>query len=165
MSHNVRIIQGDGVNLQSIEAICKALVDKGWSIDNIAFGMGGALLQQVNRDTQQFAMKCSAIRQDGKWNDVSKRRRRTPQGIQKKDDSCCISQPTGIIRAFRDLAMKPGSIADGHKEADSSRNIPSMRSGIIPSAFYSDRSVSQQHSSMTPGKASPSSKAGRQFSA
>lgn len=70
--NNVRIIQGDGVNLQSIEAICKALVDKGWSIDNIAFGMGGALLQQVNRDTQQFAMKCSAIRQDGKWNDVFK---------------------------------------------------------------------------------------------
>jgi nicotinamide phosphoribosyltransferase len=33
----------------------------GWSADNIAFGMGGALLQQVDRDTQRFAMKCSSI--------------------------------------------------------------------------------------------------------
>jgi nicotinamide phosphoribosyltransferase len=33
----------------------------GWSADNIAFGMGGALLQIVDRDTQRFAMKCSAM--------------------------------------------------------------------------------------------------------
>jgi nicotinamide phosphoribosyltransferase len=33
----------------------------GWSADNIAFGMGGALLQQLDRDTQKFAMKCSAV--------------------------------------------------------------------------------------------------------
>jgi nicotinamide phosphoribosyltransferase len=33
----------------------------GFSADNVAFGQGGALLQQVNRDTMRFAMKCSAI--------------------------------------------------------------------------------------------------------
>ena len=33
----------------------------GFSADNVAFGQGGALLQQVNRDTMKFAMKCSAI--------------------------------------------------------------------------------------------------------
>ena len=43
-----------------------------WSIDNIAFGMGGALLQKLNRDTQKFAIKCSAIRKDGFWYDVYK---------------------------------------------------------------------------------------------
>lgn len=34
--------------------------------------MGGALLQQINRDTQRFAMKCSAIRLGDTWHDVSK---------------------------------------------------------------------------------------------
>ena len=33
---------------------------------NIAFGMGGALLQQVNRDTQRFAYKASEVTVDGK---------------------------------------------------------------------------------------------------
>lgn len=33
---------------------------------------GGALLQQVNRDTCNFAMKCSAICVDGEWRDVYK---------------------------------------------------------------------------------------------
>lgn len=70
--NNVRIIQGDGVNPDSIRAIVKMLISNQWSIDNIAFGMGGALLQKVDRDTQKFAMKCSAIDIGGSWFDVRK---------------------------------------------------------------------------------------------
>jgi nicotinamide phosphoribosyltransferase len=43
-----------------------------FSADNIAFGQGGALLQQVNRDTLKFAMKCSAIQVNGEWKEVFK---------------------------------------------------------------------------------------------
>ena len=42
------------------------------SADNIAFGMGGALLQHMNRDTQKFALKCSAVNVNGTWQDVFK---------------------------------------------------------------------------------------------
>jgi nicotinamide phosphoribosyltransferase len=70
--NNVRLIQGDGVNELSIRSILGAFMAMGWSADNIAFGMGGALLQIVNRDTQRFAMKCSSIQIDGVWQDVVK---------------------------------------------------------------------------------------------
>jgi nicotinamide phosphoribosyltransferase len=70
--NHVRVIQGDGVNAASIEAILAALDDAGYSAGNVVFGMGGALLQQVDRDTQRFAMKCSAIRRGGVWRDVCK---------------------------------------------------------------------------------------------
>jgi nicotinamide phosphoribosyltransferase len=63
--NNVRVIQGDGINEKSILEIIGFLMAAGYSIDNVAFGMGGALLQQINRDTQKFAMKCSAIAIDG----------------------------------------------------------------------------------------------------
>ena len=52
----VRVIQGDGVNETSIREILKTVNDAGYSTTNVAFGMGGALLQQVNRDTQKFAL-------------------------------------------------------------------------------------------------------------
>ena len=39
---------------------------------NIAFGMGGALLQAIDRDTQKFAMKCSSVQINGEWVDVQK---------------------------------------------------------------------------------------------
>jgi len=70
--NNVRLIQGDGVNELTIRSILGAFMAMGWSADNIAFGMGGALLQQVDRDTQRFAMKCSSVQVDGKWIDVVK---------------------------------------------------------------------------------------------
>lgn len=60
--NKVRIIQGDGVNYESIEKMLVAIVNRGYSITNVAFGMGGALLQKVNRDTQSFAYKCCAIK-------------------------------------------------------------------------------------------------------
>lgn len=70
--NNVRLIQGDGITTLSIRSILGALTADGWSADNIAFGQGGALLQQLNRDTCQFAMKCSAICVYGEWRDVYK---------------------------------------------------------------------------------------------
>jgi nicotinamide phosphoribosyltransferase len=68
----VRVIQGDGINIDTIERILRNLADKGWAADNIAFGMGGGLLQQLNRDTLKFAMKCSAAQIKGQWIDVYK---------------------------------------------------------------------------------------------
>lgn len=69
---NVRVIQGDGVDYYSISAILDDMKTNGWSADNIAFGMGGALLQRLDRDTQRFAFKASAIKIDGYWRDVWK---------------------------------------------------------------------------------------------
>jgi nicotinamide phosphoribosyltransferase len=68
----VRVIQGDGIDLQSIPAIYKALKEKGISAENLVLGMGGALLQKVNRDTQKFAFKCSYAEINGQWVNVKK---------------------------------------------------------------------------------------------
>lgn len=71
--NGVRVIQGDGINSDSLASICRSLDLLGFSIDNIAFGKGGAGLQKVDRDTFSFAMKCSAVlHEDGTWSDVFK---------------------------------------------------------------------------------------------
>ena len=70
--NNVRLIQGDGINELTVRSILGAFMALGYSADNIAFGMGGALLQIVDRDTQKFAMKASSACINGKWRDVVK---------------------------------------------------------------------------------------------
>jgi nicotinamide phosphoribosyltransferase len=70
--NNVRLIQGDGINELTVRSILGAFMAMGWSADNIAFGMGGALLQIVDRDTQKFAMKASSACINGEWRDVVK---------------------------------------------------------------------------------------------
>lgn len=68
----VRVIQGDGITADSIPLIVDTFMDVGYSATNVNFGMGGGLLQQVNRDTQRMAYKCSAAFIDGFWVDVNK---------------------------------------------------------------------------------------------
>lgn len=72
LNPKVRLIQGDGVNYWTIQDTLTAMNRAGWSADNITFGMGGALLQQLNRDTQKFAFKTSSVVVNGKDRDVFK---------------------------------------------------------------------------------------------
>lgn len=69
----VRVIQGDGVNINSIIEIIEMLEEEKISIENLALGMGGKLLQaDINRDTQNFATKACFAIIDGEMRDVVK---------------------------------------------------------------------------------------------
>jgi nicotinamide phosphoribosyltransferase len=68
----VRVIQGDGIDRNTLAGILEAVMNRGWSADNIAFGSGGGLLQQCNRDTLKFAFKCSSATVNGVDRDVYK---------------------------------------------------------------------------------------------
>ena len=61
----VRVIQGDGVNYDAIKGMYAALEENGISAENLVLGMGGALLQKLDRDTQKFALKCSHAQVNG----------------------------------------------------------------------------------------------------
>jgi nicotinamide phosphoribosyltransferase len=68
----IRVIQGDGINYNSICEIYEAVLNAGISAENLVLGMGGALLQKLNRDTQKFALKCSYAEVNGEQIDVKK---------------------------------------------------------------------------------------------
>lgn len=69
----IRVIQGDGVNIKTIEKCLAILKKMKISTENITFGMGGALLQKVDRDSLKFAMKANArCDKNNTWHDVSK---------------------------------------------------------------------------------------------
>ncbi|KAF9436244.1 hypothetical protein BGZ76_004499 [Entomortierella beljakovae] len=86
------VIQGDGINYHTIEKILDAMLKEKYSAQNCAFGMGGGLLQKVNRDTLSFATKLSHIvYADGTMRDVMK---------HPKTDSDKISLP-GVLDVAR----------------------------------------------------------------
>ena len=62
---NVRILWGDGIDIKTIPLILRNTATNGFSTENLVLGMGGGLLQKVNRDTLKFAMKTSAIELEG----------------------------------------------------------------------------------------------------
>lgn len=90
-----RVIQGDGIDLPVINSILIRLAAEKISTDNIAFGMGGAMLQKVDRDTQKFAMKASSITVDGELRDVFKDPITDPGKTSKKGRLDLLSTPDG----------------------------------------------------------------------
>merc|ERR1719487_2598195 len=68
----IRVIQGDGIDYETVPQILEALKTAGYAADNMVFGSGGALLQKVNRDTFKCAFKCSDITINGKSREVFK---------------------------------------------------------------------------------------------
>jgi len=72
LDSHVRMIQGDGIDRRSLKPLLDAIMDAGFSADNIAFGSGGGLLQDCNRDTQKFAFKASYAEVNGVGRDVFK---------------------------------------------------------------------------------------------
>lgn len=97
---HVRVIQGDGITRASIASILAALEDAGYSADNIAFGQGGALLQQVSRDSLGFAMKASAVQVDGVWRDVFKAPVTDP-GKRSKAGRLTLMHKDGLFATVR----------------------------------------------------------------
>jgi nicotinamide phosphoribosyltransferase len=69
----VRVLWGDGIDFAGIDSILRLMDTMGFAAENIAtFGMGGGLLQKVNRDTLSCAFKCSARETLSGWQDVRK---------------------------------------------------------------------------------------------
>jgi nicotinamide phosphoribosyltransferase len=123
LNPKVRLIQGDGIDKTSLKQIVDEVLLAGWSIDNVAFGMGAGLLQHVNRDTLRFAMKASAIC------DTSERWR----AVQKmpKTDMSKASKP-GIQYVFEENGkiVVENSRAPTHYDYDLLQPVYKMTRGM-----------------------------------
>jgi nicotinamide phosphoribosyltransferase len=68
----IAVIWGDGINKEGIEKILKILSDNKYDTGKLVVGMGGNLLQKIDRDLQRMAFKCSAQLRDNIWFDIQK---------------------------------------------------------------------------------------------
>jgi nicotinamide phosphoribosyltransferase len=107
LDRHIRVIQGDGMNIATIARLVDRMISEGFAIDNIAFGMGGGLLQQVNRDTLRFAMKANAMQDAaGQWRDVSKAPATDPSKASKAGRQAVVRR-NGRLVAARIEAVDP----------------------------------------------------------
>lgn len=97
----VRIIQGDGISPTTLGDIIDAVTDAGFSAENITFGMGGGLLQQVNRDTMSWAMKASAISINGEWHQIYKDPITSHSKRSKKGRLALITDEEGLYQTVK----------------------------------------------------------------
>ncbi|MEQ6332916.1 nicotinate phosphoribosyltransferase [Sphingobium sp. MK2] len=81
----VRVIQGDGINEETLRRIMQRVVYHKWSLDNLNFGSGGGLLvHAAERDTHRFAMKSSEVIVGGETRAIQKLVKTDPSKASKK---------------------------------------------------------------------------------
>lgn len=95
---HVGVLWGDGIDSPGINQILKGTTSVGFSAENYVFGMGGGLLQKVNRDTQSFAFKCSAQKRNGQWHDVYK----DTKGKESKRGRLELVRDHGILTTIQE---------------------------------------------------------------
>lgn len=113
----LRVIQGDGIDMETMRQVLIEMTTFNWSTDNIAFGSGGGLLQKLNRDTLKFAFKCSNITVNGEERPVHKapvtdpgknskpgrmKLVRTAQGLHTGAQSAQNTGEDLLVEVFRD---------------------------------------------------------------
>uniref|UniRef100_A0A8C0RPF3 Nicotinamide phosphoribosyltransferase n=1 Tax=Canis lupus familiaris TaxID=9615 RepID=A0A8C0RPF3_CANLF len=91
----LRVIQGDGVDINTLQEIVEGMKQKKWSIENIAFGSGGALLQKLTRDLLNCSFKCSYVVTNGLGINVFKDPVADPNKRSKKGRLSLHRTPAG----------------------------------------------------------------------
>lgn len=110
LNSKVGILQGDGVEYQTMEDILRCMKAERWSLDNIVFGSGGGLVQKdLNRDTHKFACKCSSVTVNGEQYDVFKSPVTDPGKKSKKGKLALIRDTEGV---YKTVSNSDGSFDD-----------------------------------------------------
>lgn len=118
LDSHVRVIQGDGIDYHRLQVIVELLKRKGWSINNIAFGSGGGLLQKLNRDTQKCAFKCSYAEVGGREIDVQKRPIHAPGKFSKRGRLMVVEKNGTIVTLTADPDPDDGETAENTQRKD-----------------------------------------------
>jgi len=117
----VRVIQGDGMNYDTIKILIKNCIASKISLDNIAFGMGGGLLQKLDRDTLNYAMKASAIKTSDNevWQPIYKDPM-TDKGKSSKRGRLALVKRHGTYETIPhdDLANETNHLVDVYKNGE-----------------------------------------------
>lgn len=96
---SINVLWGDGIGPAKIKDIVRRVdaVDR----KRLVFGMGGGLLQKVNRDTLRWALKCSAVSEDGSmWKPIQK------NPLDQSKVSKAGRQDDGMVEIYRDGIIK-----------------------------------------------------------
>ncbi|KAK7150071.1 hypothetical protein R3I94_009396 [Phoxinus phoxinus] len=91
----IRVIQGDGVDINTLQEIVEGMKKHRWSIENISFGSGGALLQKLTRDLLNCSFKCSYVVTNGLGVNVFKDPVADPNKRSKKGRLSLHRTPSG----------------------------------------------------------------------
>ena len=151
LNNNVGIVYGDAINYDRLQAICKRLVNQGWAIENVIFGVGSYTLQYKTRDSQGWAYKATYAEVDGKPIFVfkdPKTDRESGHAMKKSQKGCVLVYWNGKEYAYRDGytwdELKNGTYYDMFRKCEAPfKEIQSLTTVFKDGKIYNEETFEQ----------------------
>lgn len=100
LHHSVKVIQGDGMNYDSLISVLDGWVDAGYSLDSLILGMGYGISDYVKRDDFSFSVKSTLmIRRTGELLKLLKNPSTDPNKKSLTGFVRCIEE-NGVLRTL-----------------------------------------------------------------
>lgn len=116
INENTGLIQGDGMNENSIPELYEDYTNSGWSAENVLTGSGGGLLVEgLSRDRQRWAIKASYGEKDNESFDI------------------CKTPKSDMSKASKSGKLKLHKTSTGWMTIQSSKESPQMFNGYVDS--------------------------------
>ena len=126
-----KILQGDGVDLPTVDLMLSSVAVNGFCAGNVNFGSGGGLMQKVNRDTLSVAFKCCAMYVP--QNDANLKR--MPPLVKSRRAQCSVQIGKDPIRRQKVNCWQPST----------RRNVPSENVNVNPASLKDLKLVNAQN--------------------
>lgn len=97
---SVGLIYGEGMTRDRVRETFDLLIAKGYSPENVVFGVGGLLLQAHNRDDMDFALKAVYAEVDGEHRDLQKNPVTSRKKASKKGRQRLITNEDGTFETL-----------------------------------------------------------------
>jgi len=98
----IGVIFGDGLDIESIQRTENAIIEVGFSIENVVYGRGGGGLQKQMRDDMRWAIKLNAKDFGNGWVNVHKS---TP-GKESKPGRLALIHEDGVYKTIPENELK-----------------------------------------------------------
>ncbi|HDK7314161.1 TPA: nicotinate phosphoribosyltransferase [Clostridium botulinum] len=90
LDSHIGLIYGDSITVERCEEICERLIQKGFTVSNVTFGVGSYSYQYNTRDTYSFALKATHAVVDGKERFIFKEPQTDSGNFKKSQKGMCI---------------------------------------------------------------------------
>lgn len=90
LDSHIGLIYGDSITTERCEKICKGLMEKGFTVSNVTFGIGSFSYQYKTRDSFSFALKATHAVVKGKEKFIFKEPQTDSGNFKKSQKGMCV---------------------------------------------------------------------------
>lgn len=104
---HIGIVYGDSITLERCQVICEKLIEKGFCINNVVFGVGSYTYNMISRDTLGHALKATYCEIDDKPLQIYKNPKTDKEAIKKSQKGkVAIVENDGKLALIDELDSK-----------------------------------------------------------